>query len=86
MHRESVLVRIITVLGPTVAAGHNEDCIGACCRVWLEHRFHHPVTKYLELGKSRITLFFRDLCTIIPASLLVSARVESSPANHLNLM
>lgn len=61
MDLESVLVRIITVLGPTVAAGHNEDGIRARRRVWLEHRFHHPVTEYLELGKSLITLLFRDL-------------------------
>lgn len=86
MHRESVLVRIITVLGPTVAAGHDEDCIRPCYRVWLEHRFHHPVTEYLKLGKSRITLFFRDLCAFIPVSMLVSARVENSLADHLNLM
>ena len=86
MHREIVLVRVITVLGPTVATGHDEDCIRPCHRVWLEHRFHHPVTDYLELGKSHITLFFRDLCAVIPVSVSVLTRVDNSLADHLNLM
>ena len=86
MHWEIVLVRVITVLGPTVAAGHDEDCIRPYYRVWHEHRFYHPVTEYLELGKSHITLFFRDLCAVIPVSVSVLAQVENSLADHLNLM
>ena len=74
MHRERVLLHIVPVLGATVAAGHDEDCIRARCRVWLQHRFDHPIAEYFKLGKSRITLFFRDLCTVIPASSSVSVR------------
>lgn len=86
MHREHVLVRIFAVLGPAVATRHDEDCIRARCRVWLKYRFHHPVTEDFELGKSSITLFFCNLCTIIPASLSVSVKVETTSTDHLNLI
>ena len=83
---KSLVVQIITVLGPTVAARHDENCIQAWCRVCCGYQFHDPVMEYLELGKSRITLFFRHFCTVIPVCLSVSASVGDNPADHLNLM
>lgn len=58
-----LLVGTVTILGASIAAGHNKNGVGAGLEVRTENRLDHPV---LQLGQTLIALFFRNLSPVYP--------------------
>ena len=56
----NLLVEIVSILEIFVVAWHDENDVEVSSEIWIENRLDHSISKYLQLGQTLLTLFFRD--------------------------